>query len=236
MLQTANDQTLINPAVRNAAQTGTPSANTAGTGSAPSATSSAAATTGADFENFLQLLTAQLRNQDPLSPIESSQFVAQLASFSTVEQLVNVNDQLDGIARGLNGDSLDRFASLLGQNAELTDTPAYFDGERLPFRLASVPEATRVEVLVMGPRGETIGQFEAANSSALQELRPQTIPPGTYTLTASYYQGDELIRLETPSTIGRIEEVRIGADGAVNLRLNGDRQAPASNVAALLAI
>ncbi len=45
-------------------------------------------------EEFLQLLVAQLNNQDPMNPMESQEFAAQLAQFSSVEQLMNVNTQL----------------------------------------------------------------------------------------------------------------------------------------------
>ena len=70
----------------------------------PVAETSEAGSTGApavDFQSFLQLLTAQLRYQDPLAPLDSTQFVAQLAGFSTVEQLVNANRRLDEIAARL---------------------------------------------------------------------------------------------------------------------------------------
>jgi flagellar basal-body rod modification protein FlgD len=58
-----------------------------------------------DFQSFLRLLTAQLRFQDPLAPIDSTQFVAQLSGFSTVEQLVNANRKLDEIAARLERDT-----------------------------------------------------------------------------------------------------------------------------------
>ena len=45
-------------------------------------------------DEFLQLLVAQLRHQDPLSPMEGAEFAAQLAQFSSVEQLVSANDTL----------------------------------------------------------------------------------------------------------------------------------------------
>ncbi len=48
-----------------------------------------------DFQTFLKLLTAQMRNQDPLEPLDATQFVAQLASFSSVEQQIETNAKLD---------------------------------------------------------------------------------------------------------------------------------------------
>ena len=56
-----------------------------------------------DFTTFLKLLTAQLRNQDPLKPLDSTEFVAQLATFSSVEQQVKTNDTLATIQQLLGG-------------------------------------------------------------------------------------------------------------------------------------
>lgn len=47
-----------------------------------------------DQETFLKLLVAQLKNQDPLAPQDGTQFVAQLAQFSSLDQLININQQL----------------------------------------------------------------------------------------------------------------------------------------------
>ena len=48
-------------------------------------------------DDFLQLLVTQLQNQDPLNPMDSTEFTAQLAQFSSLEQLYNVNDNLNGL-------------------------------------------------------------------------------------------------------------------------------------------
>ena len=71
--------------------TGTNTQNTAGT-------SSTNASMGSEYNSFIKLLTAQVRNQDPLSPMDSTQFVEQLATFSSLEQLVNSNTALSSIA------------------------------------------------------------------------------------------------------------------------------------------
>src|SRR3954453_5406300 len=50
---------------------------------------------GGDYTNFLTLLTTQLKNQDPLSPMDTAQFTQQLVQFSAVEQQINGNKKLD---------------------------------------------------------------------------------------------------------------------------------------------
>lgn len=49
----------------------------------------------ADLNTFMTLLVAQLKNQDPLAPQEGAEFVAQLAQFNSLEQLININDRLN---------------------------------------------------------------------------------------------------------------------------------------------
>ena len=77
-----------------------------------------------DFQNFLTLLTAQLRNQDPLNPSDSTEFVAQLAQFTSVEQLVNVNNKIDKLASALVAEGIDKYSSWIGKQAEVGSSPA----------------------------------------------------------------------------------------------------------------
>lgn len=63
------------------------------------------AATGEDFETFLTLLTAQIKNQDPLAPLDSTQFVEQLATFSSLELQAKGNQTLDEIVTLLRAQS-----------------------------------------------------------------------------------------------------------------------------------
>jgi flagellar basal-body rod modification protein FlgD len=63
--------------------------------SSSSTSSSSTATPTLGYNDFLQLLLAQMQNQDPLNPTDSTQYVSQLASFSNVEQGINMNSKLD---------------------------------------------------------------------------------------------------------------------------------------------
>lgn len=71
---------------------------TANNGVGGSALSDRTGSMGLDQSDFLRLLTAQLQNQDPLSPLDNSAFVAQLAQFSTVSGITEMNSSLESIA------------------------------------------------------------------------------------------------------------------------------------------
>ena len=71
------------------------------TGQGSSGSASGAATPTVDKNMFLQLLVAQLRNQDPLNPSDGTQFVAQLAQFQQLEQSVNSGQDLTAIRQDL---------------------------------------------------------------------------------------------------------------------------------------
>ncbi|WP_367648781.1 flagellar hook capping FlgD N-terminal domain-containing protein [Ruegeria arenilitoris] len=72
---------------------------------APNKSFNAAKTTGlaSDFVTFLKMLTIQARNQDPLKPLDASEYASQLAQFSMVEQQVQTNDLLSTLGQALGG-------------------------------------------------------------------------------------------------------------------------------------
>lgn len=80
-------------------------------------------------EDFLTLLVAQLKNQDPLNPDEPTEFTAQLAQFSSLEQLTNLNESMQNMVTS-NANS-DRFATLqtIGKNVVYQDNTFSYNGE-----------------------------------------------------------------------------------------------------------
>ena len=67
-----------------------------------------------DYETFLKMLTVQMQNQDPLNPVEASDFAAQLANFSAVEQQVLTNNLLTSIEARLAATGVSQLAGWVG--------------------------------------------------------------------------------------------------------------------------
>jgi flagellar basal-body rod modification protein FlgD len=78
-----------------------PSAASAGLQSGGTETSADARKATLDYNSFLTLLIAQIKNQNPTDPQDSAQYIAQLASFSSVEQAVKTNAKLDELITNL---------------------------------------------------------------------------------------------------------------------------------------
>lgn len=71
-----------------------------------------------DYQSFLKLLVAEMKNQDPTNPMDSTQYVAQLAAFSQVEQSVQINSKLDQL---LQSSSLAQADALIGRTITSAD-------------------------------------------------------------------------------------------------------------------
>ncbi|MFD1952672.1 flagellar hook assembly protein FlgD [Paenibacillus thailandensis] len=81
--------------------------------SSASSSSSVSSNTTLGKEAFLQLLVEQLKNQDPMNPMDNTEYIAQLTQFTSVEQLMNISDKLDAMSMNLGSAS-----TLIGKTIE----------------------------------------------------------------------------------------------------------------------
>ena len=102
-----------------------------------------------NFETFLTLLTSQLKNQDPLSPVDSNQFTAQLTQMAGVEQQLLTNDLLKGLLEAEGGGGLASAATYIGKEATAAWSATKFtDGEaNWSYELASNAASATLQVL-----------------------------------------------------------------------------------------
>ncbi|MHA7872883.1 MAG: flagellar hook assembly protein FlgD [Hyphococcus sp.] len=198
---------------------------------------SAAATAASDFESFLMLLTAQMRNQDPLAPIDSTQFVEQLASFSSVEQQIATNAKLDALTSALAVSDLTAATQWVGKDVEVVSPVAAFSGEPVAFRApeSGVSGAT-VEFVVNDPNGnpvyaerlplgtrEFVWDGKTANGA--------NAPEGTYSVSVNYISEGDVVETRAPIATARVNEARTGGDGLSLVLGNGAAVTPEDVIA-----
>lgn len=204
-----------------------PLTSPAAPGLAPQATAEPApsnAVLSSDFETFLQMLTAQARYQDPLEPIDSSEYAAQLAQFSMVEQQVMSNDLLTALTTQLGVGNMGQLVGAIGMEARTT-SPVYFDGA--PITVAPNPAAVADEVFLVA--------FDAAGNEVRRMSIPVSaepiewdgldasgtpLPHGTYSFGVESHAKGELLMLEPAEAYGRVTEARF-QDGQSVLILEG---------------
>lgn len=191
---------------------------------APKATAEdALATAAGDFETFLALLTTQMRNQDPLKPLDSTEFVAQLAAFSAVEQQIRSNDRLDAIF-GLLSDGGDAgLAQWIGKEVQAA-ARTRFDGAPLSIETTPQAGADRAVLVVIDANGTEVARGDAdptaTELSWSGATASGTAPDGLYGFRIDYYKEDSLLGGSPGLVRDRVTEIRLGGD-APRLRLAG---------------
>jgi len=139
-----------------------------------------------DFETFLALLTAQLRNQDPLKPVESTEFVAQLASFSAVEQQVQSNTKLEGILEALASGATGGLSQWIGQEVRNPGSASY---ENVPLDVLylSHTDADRVELIVYDENDNIVARQDVSKDASNFEWSG-ILADGSRAVEGAYYR------------------------------------------------
>jgi flagellar basal-body rod modification protein FlgD len=117
-----------------------------------------------NYDTFLVLLTAQLQNQDPLAPMDSTQFTQQLVQFSQVEQQIRTNEQLESLVGQYQAAAAGAALSYLGRDAMIESNTTTLSGGRANWGYTLGAEAADVTLSVQDSRGRTV--FEAPGPRA----------------------------------------------------------------------
>jgi flagellar basal-body rod modification protein FlgD len=193
-------------------------------------------TVAGDFETFLKLLTTQLQNQDPMKPTESTEFVAQLASFSSVEQQVRTNDQLGNILGALGSSTSAGLADWIGKEIRAAGKAA-FGGEAVDVAVKPVPGAERAQLVVTNDFGDEVARLtvdpkDASLSWDGKNSLGVTQPNGLYSFKVESFKGDEKIGEAKGEVFDTVTEVRL-EEGQAVLLLKGGGRANASDVTSI---
>jgi flagellar basal-body rod modification protein FlgD len=134
--------------------------------STTSATSTAATSSlGTTYETFLSLLTAQLKNQDPLSPMDSTEWTSQLVQYSSVEQQIKANDYLSTLV-AQSGGSLSSAVNYLGKSITADTNTAMLSGGVATWGYTLGSNASSVTVTVTDSDGNVVYKDSSTGTSA----------------------------------------------------------------------
>ena len=142
---------------------------------------------------FLELLVAQLNNQNPLDPQDNGEFVAQLAQFSTLEGIEKLNDSMGNILDGVHSSQALQASSLVGRKVILASEQAMVDTAETFKGSVLVPQSSsNVYVSVYDDAGNVVsrinmGAQEAGNQSFMwdgKDSEGEQLPPGKYRFKA----------------------------------------------------
>lgn len=199
-------------------------------------TASNAATLSSDFETFIRMLTAQARYQDPLEPLDSSQYATQLAQFSMVEQQVLANDRLAALSAALATGNMAALAGWVGMEAR-APAPANWDGNPIELVAPRAPGADTATLVIETapgvevarrslPPGEDSFEWDGRDDAS------SVLPFGTYSLSVESSALGVVVGREPAQVYARVVEAQV-IDGHTHLLLDSGARIAAEGVSAL---
>ena len=190
-------------------------------------------------EQFLQLLVTQLQNQDPLNPMEDQEFIAQMAQFSSLEQLMNLNTSMQGLTDATNNQQMFSATNYIGKyvtavgNVIGKNSAEGADGgivsEITPFYYTFNAPTSSTTITVYDAQGnpvyvENVGAKDGGTVFKFQwdgkNNTGETMADGTYTVSITAKDADGEAVLSTPMVADKVTDIL--RDGStIYLRLEG---------------
>ncbi|MFT5084737.1 MAG: flagellar basal-body rod modification protein FlgD [Lentisphaeria bacterium] len=190
---------------------------------------------------FLELMITQLENQDPLSPQDNTQFIAQLAQFSSVESLDKLNNNFNSFTQNFVANQALQASSLVGRSVTVPADSARLELGSVVTSSIDVPHSSGnmhmniyseagslVDQIHLGvqPAGELVIRWDGLNAEVNGELidwkssSEAGAPTGTYRFEVFTEQDGKEVELGTALS-ANVNSVTIGADGTLTLNLAG---------------
>jgi flagellar basal-body rod modification protein FlgD len=170
---------------------------------------------------FLELMTAQLRFQDPLAPMENGEFLAQMAQFGTVSGINDLNASFNSMSAGLQGNQALQASTMVGRNVLVPGNDAVLGTEGGIHAAVELEQAaSKVIINVEDNLGQLVHRIDLGRQQpGLHEFEwnginsdGTRVSAGSYNITAEVHQGNEISAGEMLTTV-QVESVTLGQGG-----------------------
>lgn len=185
-------------------------------------------------DDFLKLLVAQLRYQDPLNPLNNDQFIQENTMFSQLEQLTNMNKSIESVSGNLGKSDKSYAASYLGKYITTGSENIYVSKSNIDTLSFSLPRDAAVKVAIINSKGENVADIDLGNMSKGnhtfqwdgKDSKGNYVSEGTYSVIFSATDANgQTIPIE--KNAGKVIAVRFDSSGVVlstdlnnNIKLN----------------
>ncbi len=189
-----------------------------------------------DFQQFLTLLTTQLQNQDPLSPMDSTEFTNQLVQFTQVEQQINTNQKLDNLVSMQLASISSVALGYVGMDISYISSEMNYDGAKpidITYALAS--EAVTSKINVYDEDGTLVYSADAPKNTGMNKFtwagiktNGEAVPAGTYTVKIDAVDKDGAAIENSTVVTGHVDGIET-QNGVVYV-LVGERAVPIASI------
>lgn len=183
-----------------------------------------------DFQTFLTMLTAQIKNQDPMNPMDSTDFAVQLATFSGVEQQVRTNQLLASLIENNSMSDLSQYANWIGKEV-MTSAPVHFDTGAVPIYVTPASSADSATLVATDVHGRevsrqtiplAVGDVEWSGRDA----NGAALPSGLYAFKVESYAGGTLISTAQAGAYSTVTGAEMTSEGVRLTLLGGANSYP----------
>lgn len=189
------------------------------------------------FDQFLRLLTTQLQNQDPLSPMDTQDFTNQLVQFSSVEQQIKTNSNLENLLmmQTLNMTALG--VSFIGKNVEVAGNTFQASGDAATEMSYVIPETAETGTISILDEDDNVVFSQDSELSAGRhnftwnglDNNGAPVAAGTYKIKVGAMGANNKALNVTTFVPGHVEGLETADDGSLMLLING-KQFPLTDV------
>jgi len=178
-----------------------------------------------DFNAFLNMLTTQLKHQDPLNPVDSADYAMQLAAFSTVEQQVLLNQKMDVLQNNLHQNTLASLSNWMGKTVKLPGSFTYSGGE-VTALITPPTGSEKTDFIVQDAAGAEIfrhrlGAQDQEFAWAGTTSKGAVAPVGHYNFALEGFAKDQSLGISKLASLQTIEEISQPADDILVTLGNG---------------
>ncbi len=178
------------------------------------------------MEDFMALMTTQLQNQDPLKPMESGDFLGQIASFGTVSGIADLQNSFSSFAKAMQSDQALQGSSLVGRSVLVPSSIGTMAPDQpLKGQINVAEPVTDLKVQIYNEAGTLVKTMEMGSASGYTNFvwdglneSDQPMPPGIYQFRATGTVDGENNAFAT-ATVARVDSVLVGS-GSQGLTVN----------------